>query len=129
MKIVKYVGIFVLFVVAGLFGLMLMAPKQVTFVVSQDVNAPISETWSYTMNPDNLPQWIDGLSKIEHKSGEFNAVGSKTAFIYNEGKEDMTMIETITVYEPEKQFAFKGEVEDMMTVVSNNEFKVIKGCK
>lgn len=129
MKIVKYVGIFVLFVVAALLGLMFMAPKNVTFVVSQDVNAPVSKTWSYTINPNNLPNWIDGLSKIEHISGEFNAIGSKTAFIYNEGKEDMTMIETITAYEPEKQFAFKGEVEDMMTVVSNNEFTMIDSVK
>ena len=125
MKIIKYAGIFILFLVVAVFGMMFMAPKNVMFVVSQDINAPLESTWNYTMNPENLPKWIEGLSKIEHKSGEFNSVGSKTAFIYNEGKEDMTMIETITAYEPEKQFAFKGEVKDMMSVVSNASFTAL----
>jgi uncharacterized protein YndB with AHSA1/START domain len=129
MKIVKYVGIFILFLVVAVLGMMFMAPQNVMFVVSQDVNAPLAKTWDYTMNPANLPKWIDGLSKIEHQSGEFNAVGSKTAFIYNEGKEDMTMIETITAYEPEKQFAFKGEVTDMMSVVSNSSFTALDSNK
>lgn len=129
MKILKYFGIFLLFVVAAILGLMFMAPKSVTFVVTQDVNAPLDKTWSYTMNPENLPKWIEGLSKIEHLSGYTNAVGGKTAFIYNEGKEDMTMIETITAYEPEKQFAFKGEVEDMMSVVSVSDFKALDSSK
>ena len=66
------------------------------------INKPAQEVWDYMDNPDNMPLWLDGFVKYEHKSGEHGKVGSKGLQYYNEnGREFVMEEEIVEVREPE----------------------------
>ena len=66
--------------------------------VSVTVNAPVSTTFEYFNNPDNMAKWMDNFKSIENISGEKNQVGSKWKLVYDENGKDLVMTETVTAF-------------------------------
>ena len=51
MKLLKYTGIFIVFIAAAYYGLVFMAPKELTFQVNEDFNAPIDSVFLFMKDP------------------------------------------------------------------------------
>ena len=79
--------------------------------VNVTVNAPVSTTFAYFNNTDNMAKWMDNFKGIENISGEKNQVGSKWKLVYDENGSDFVMTETLTAFEQDKLFAFDMEDE------------------
>ncbi|MEM0999898.1 MAG: SRPBCC family protein [Bacteroidota bacterium] len=89
-------------------------------------------------NSDNLYQWMDGLKSFEHLSGEPGQPGAKSKLLFQMGKREVTMTETILDRELPERFSgtYEGpgvwnrvenvfqESENGKTIwVANHEFK------
>lgn len=66
------------------------------YSVEITINAPIAEVIKRFENPELMKEWMPGLVKFEHLSGEVGKVGSKSKLTYQMGKRKVEMIETIT---------------------------------
>ncbi|MDB9883122.1 SRPBCC family protein [Bacteroidia bacterium] len=124
MQYLKYFGIFLLFLVAGFFGMIWMAPSEVSFQVNEDINAPITEVFDATTNPQKLSKWIAGVNTVKQVKGDGSAKGSAYDLFF-EGEGNMIMRQTVNVFEPNKLYAYKGIVEDFMEVVSSTEYEAL----
>lgn len=76
------------------------------YSVQTTINAPIDEVIKRFDNADMMKEWMPGLVKFEHISGEPGQVGAKSKLTYQMGKRTVEMIETIT--ERDLPGAFNG---------------------
>lgn len=124
MQWLKYIGIFMLFVVAAFFGMIWMAPSEVSFRVNEDINAPIDEVFSKVADYQNFKEWINGVQSTKQERGAGAGVGSSYKLFYK-GEGQMIMDLKITGFESEKTYAYIGEVEDFMRVNVMMTFEAI----
>jgi uncharacterized membrane protein len=108
----------IIFVLLGIIGALIIGFIAIGFIkptyeggVTVTVNAPVSTTFEYFNNTDNMPKWMDNFKSIENISGEKNQVGSKWKLVYDENGKDLVMTETVTAFEQDKLFAFIMEDE------------------
>lgn len=66
------------------------------YTVQTTINAPIDEVIKRFDNVDTMKEWMPGLIKFEHLSGEPGQVGAQSKLTYQMGKRTIEMIETIT---------------------------------
>ncbi len=128
MKFVKYVGIFVLFLVVAFGGLIVFAPKNIHYNIKKEINAPVSSTWDVAMDPDRMGEWLEGCESVKLVKGN-GEVGSKYEVTFNEEGQKMVMQETVTGYEEGKLYAFKGVVKDFMEIESEMHFEAIDSTR
>lgn len=66
------------------------------------VNKPLHSVWDYSNNPDNLVHWLNDFLRYEQITGNLESpqVGDKSKQTFKQGKDEFTMEETITLYEP-----------------------------
>jgi len=76
------------------------------YSVQTTINAPIDEVIKRFDNADMMKEWMPGLVKFEHLSGEPGQVGAKSKLTYQMGKRTVEMVETIT--ERDLPRAFNG---------------------
>jgi ATP-dependent Lon protease len=131
MKFVKYIGIFVLFLVAAVLGLIAFAPKEISYNIKTEINAPVSKAWEVSMDGDRMKEWLQGFKSAKLIKGEEGQIGSVYELTFTEEGKDMVMEETVTAYEIEKQYAFIGNVKDFMTMENEMNFEAVdsNSCK
>lgn len=59
------------------------------------INKPREEVVTLFDNPDNMKQWMEGLSSLELLSGTHGQAGSKSKLVFLNGKRKISMLETI----------------------------------
>ena len=124
MQYLKYFGILLLFLAAGFYGVIWMAPSEVSFQVNEDIHAPITEVFDATTNPHKLSKWITGVNTVKQVKGDLASKGSEYD-LYFEGEGNMIMRQTVNVFEANKLYAYKGVVEDFMEVISSTEYEAL----
>lgn len=120
----KYVGIFMLFLVAAIVGLILLAPEEVVFQVNEDINAPVQEVFHATTSASELQNWINGVESVNQIKGNGAEVRAEYE-LHFKGEGDMVINHKINLIEANKQYAYTGTVTDFMEVNSNTTYEAL----
>ena len=83
------------------------------------VNLPIEKVIELFDNPDNMKYWQEGFISFEHLSGEPGHTGAKSKLKYKMGKNEIEMIETITVRDLPREFSAIYEAKGVWNEVKN----------
>lgn len=75
-------------------------------------------------NPDNLGSWQPGFISFEHLSGEPGQPGAKSKLLYNMGKREVEMIETIIKRNPPDEFDGTYEANGVYNLQKNRFIEV-----
>ena len=111
MKILKYTGVFLVLIVASYFGLIFMAPSELTFQVNEDFDAPVDKVFSSMTDPLLLPQWVDGVDDVSTGSGHVLEVGGKFQVFY-QGENSMVMDKVVLSLQPNETYSTHGVIKD-----------------
>ena len=83
------------------------------------LNLPRDEVIALFNDPDNLSKWQPGLQSFEHVSGEAGQPGAKSRMLYNEGRREIEMIETIIARDLPESFSATYEAKGVWNEISN----------
>jgi hypothetical protein len=89
------------------------------YTVSTIINAPLEEVIKRFDNVEMMKEWMPGLVKFEHLSGEPGQVGAKSKLTYQMGKRTIEMIETITERDLPRCFNGTYEAKGVYNEVGN----------
>lgn len=84
-----------------------------------DIALPLNKVIELFDNPNNLSKWQPGFVSFEHLSGEPGQVGAKSKLLYNMGKREVEMIETITKKDLPHSFAGTYEAKGVFNEIDN----------
>ena len=84
-----------------------------------EINLPVAKVIELFDDPENLKHWQPGLKSFEHISGVPGQVGAKSKLLFQMGKREMEMIETITVRNLPQEFSGTYEVDGVFNIVKN----------
>ncbi len=83
------------------------------------VNLPRKRVVELFDNPDNLKEWQPGLKSFEPLSDNLYEEGAKTKLLYQMGKKEVAMIETIVLYNPPDRFSAIYEAKNVWNRCDN----------
>jgi len=83
------------------------------------INAPVDKVVELFDNPDHLSKWMKGLKSFETISGTQGEVGTKAKMMFQMGKREIEMIETITVRNLPEEFSGTYEAKGVFNIVRN----------
>lgn len=114
MKILKYIVITILVIVAAFF-LLGMVKSSVSYGHEITVNKPVYEAWSIAQDESKFDQWLTGFKSIELLSGEKGKVGSTYKVVVNpgQGQPEFVMTETIVSIKENDHIEFHFDSEMM----------------
>ncbi len=115
MKYFKFFAIFcaallILFVAKG------FITPSITYGSKIVVDKPITEAWNVMNDESKVSQWLEGMTKMEHISGEKGKVGQVTRYTYNQDGQESIIVETMKSIKPEEHVAMDFVMEDVMTM-------------
>lgn len=84
-----------------------------------EIEKPISRVIELFDDPDKMSEWMEGLISFEHLSGEAGQVGAKSKLVFQMGKRQVEMIETITVRNLPDEFSGTYDAEGVHNIVKN----------
>ena len=113
MKYLKYIlGLIVLL------GLLFIASGFLTPTISYSsefvVDKPMEEVWAVMNDESKTDQWLKGIKKMEHISGEKGTVGAVTKYTFDENGHESIIMETITAIRPNEHIAMDFDMEGAM---------------
>ncbi len=122
MKYFKYligiISLLALLVIANGF----LTPS-ITYTSETMVDKPVEEAMAVMTDESKLSQWLNGLTDIEHISGEKNTVGAVTKYTYIDEGQESIIIETIKSIQPNDHVALSFVMEDVMDMEYKIDFK------
>ncbi|MEN8732860.1 MAG: SRPBCC family protein [Bacteroidia bacterium] len=121
-NVLKYIGILLLFVAAGFYGMILLSPSEINFRVNEDVQAPIAEVYDAIANPSRWKKWMMNIQKIEQVKGDGLLQGSVTEVHY---PQEMVLTRTLTLAEPNQQVVLDGIVKDFYQKVESYKLEAL----
>ena len=83
-------------------------------ITEVQIDAPVEVVYDYLTDLEKSKEWLIGLKSIEQISGDSLVVGAQYRVVYDGGRKDIVMTETITSIEQNQRFAF-SLVDDFMT--------------
>ena len=116
MQIMKYIGVFMLFIAAGFYGMILLAPTELEYQVNEDINAPISEVYDAIISPGAMTKWMKGLESVKQTKGAEAGLGSEYDLYY---PQEMVMHRVVTVHEAPFRIANEGLVKDFFSRIDD----------
>ncbi len=113
MKYLKYIlGLIallgVLFIAKGF-----LTPS-ITYSSEIVVDKPMKEVWAVMNDESKTSQWLKGIKKQEHISGEKGKVGAVTKYTFEENGEESIVMETIKALRPNEHIAMDFVMEGVM---------------
>lgn len=121
MKYLKY-----LLGLIALLGLLFLAKGFITPFVSYSseiiVNKPAKEAWAVMNDESKLTQWLKGMKKMEHVSGEKGTVGAVTKYTYEEDGQESVILETMKAIRPNEHVAMDFVMEGVMMMDYKMDF-------
>lgn len=113
-----------LFLGAGYFGMIWMAPSEVSLQVNEDIEAPIGEVFSAVTDYTVFPKWINGVQAAKQVKGNTAEEGAEYQLNFK-GEGKMVMNHKVTVLETNSRYAYTGTVKNFMEVLSNTTLEVV----
>ena len=85
-----------------------------------EINLPVNKVVELFNSTENLFKWMEGLKSFETISGEPGQPGTKSKLVYQMGKREIEMVETIQVYNLPEEFTGTYEAKGVYNVVKNH---------
>ena len=121
MKYLKYIlGIIVLLVLV-FFGRGLLAPV-ISYSSEITVDKSVKEAWAVMNDESKTSQWLKGITKTEHVSGEKGTIGAVTKYTFTDNGQESNIVETIKAISPNENIAMDFEMEGVMYMDYNVDF-------
>lgn len=115
MKYLRYfLGIIVLLVLIFL-GVGLLTPS-VSYSSEVTVDKPVQEAWAVMNDESKTSEWLKGITKMEHVSGEKGTVGAVTQYTFEENGQESIILETMKTIRPNEQVAMDFVMEGVMVM-------------
>jgi hypothetical protein len=89
------------------------------YTVEIEINLPRDQVIALFDSEENLALWQPTLVSTKHLSGEKGQVGAKTEMVYQMGKRQCEMVETITVKNLPHEFSGTYEAKGVWNEVKN----------
>ncbi len=89
------------------------------YAIDMELERPRDVVVELFDNTDNLKQWQPELISFEHQSGEKGAAGARSKLVYQMGKREVEMIETILVRKLPDEFSGTYEAKGVWNRVDN----------
>ncbi len=112
MKYLKYILGIIALLAIGFFLIGLVKPK-VSYECEITVEKPLAESWAVIQDQDKLPEWLPGLQKIEHVSGNPGTTGAVSNVYFETDGQKTTIRETITDIVPNESISMSYESDFM----------------
>ena len=113
MKYLKYC-----FGIIAFLGLLFIVKCFLTPTISYNseiiVDKPMKEAWAVMNDESKTSQWLKGMKKQEHISGNKGTVGAVTKYTYDENGQESIIMETIKALRPNEHIAMDFVVEGVM---------------
>lgn len=116
MKIVKIilgVLIFLVILVILFFGRGYLTPT-VFYESEITVDKPVAEAWAVMNDESKITEWLSGITKVEHVSGEKGKVGQVTKYTFNENGQESEVVETLKKIVPNQKVEMDFVIEGAM---------------
>jgi hypothetical protein len=126
MQIIKYIGIILLFIAAGFYGMILLAPTEIEYQVNEDISAPIGEVFDAINNPNKMTKWMKGLESAKQTKGTEASVASEYNLYY---PQEMVMHREVNVYEAPVRVAHEGVVKDFFSRIDDYTLEALDSNK
>lgn len=78
------------------------------------VDKPAEEAWAVMNDESKTSQWLDGIKKQEHISGEKGTIGAVTKYTFDENGDESIIMETITALRPNEHISMDFVMEGAM---------------
>lgn len=108
MKALKYFLWFP-FIVIGLILLLAIFFPSVKMEERYEIDAPIKKTWDVFHDTKQMKKWLTGFKRIKVIEEKPDKIGSRYQMFFEQGENEMYMIEEITDYKEYEQFNFRME--------------------
>ncbi len=113
MKYLKY-GLGLITLLGVLFIAKGFLTPSITYSSEIVVDKPMKEAWAVMNDESKTAQWLKGIKKQEHISGEKGAVGAVTKYTFEENGEESIVMETIKALRPNEHIAMDFVMEGVM---------------
>lgn len=80
------------------------------------VDKPIKEAWAVMSDESKIAQWLSGITKVEHVSGEKGKVGGVTKYTYVENGQESIVVETIKEINDDEYIVMDFTMEGAMSM-------------
>jgi len=122
MKYLKYLlGIIAL--LALLFIGRGMLTPSITYGSEIMVDKSVKEAWAVMNDESKISQWLKGITKVEHISGEKGKVGAITQYTFEENGQESIILETMKAIRPNEHVAMDFLMEGVMEMDYQVNFK------
>ena len=126
MKYLKYLlGIIALLAIL-FFGKGILSPS-VSYSSEIIVDKPLKEAWAVMNDESKVTEWLKGITDIEHVSGEKGKVGAVTKYTFSEDGQESIIFETIKSIRPYEHIEMDFEMEGVMIMDYQVDFKEKQG--
>lgn len=122
MNVLKYLGIIMLFVAAGFYGMILLSPEEIDFRVNEDINAQIGDVYKGIANPQTWNKWVEGVEKVKQLKGDGFTQGSEADVYF---PQEMIMTRTLRLAEQNEQLVLHGEVVDFFSKTESYKLEAL----
>lgn len=113
MKYLKYILGLIVLLALVFFGRGMLAPV-ISYSSEISVDKPVKEAWAVMNDESKISEWLQGITKVEHVSGEKGAVGAVTHYTVSDNGQESIIVETIKAINPEESIAMDFEMEGVM---------------
>ena len=115
MKYLKYIVgfialLFLLFIGRGLLTPFISYESEIT------VDKSNKEAWAVMNDESKIHEWLQGITNIEHVSGEKGNVGAITRYTFNNDGQESIILETIKSITPNEQITMVFKMEGVMVM-------------
>lgn len=87
-----------------------------------EVNKSVEEAWAVMNDETKISEWLEGMTKMEHVSGEKGTVGAVTRYTYIENGQESTILETMKAIRPNEHVAMDFVMEGVMNMDYKMDF-------
>lgn len=77
------------------------------------INCPVDHAWQTFKNVDLMGEWVQGFVRLETIEGEPDTAGSKHRLVFQEGKRQIELIQTVEAFEENELFVFSATTKGM----------------
>lgn len=126
MKYLKYLLATVVVIALLFFGKGFLTPS-LSYSSEITVDKSINEAWAVMNDESKISEWLKGIKKVEHVSGEKGTVGAVTKYTFDQDGQESIILETIKSIKPKEQISMEFLMEGVMTMDYQTNFSEKNG--
>lgn len=113
MKYLKYLfGVIALLIILFI-GKGVLTPT-ISYTSEITVDKSVEEAWMVMNDESKISEWLVGITKVEHVSGEKGKVGAVTRYTFEDNGQASVILETMKAIRPNEHVAMDFLMEDAM---------------